>query len=140
MSSTNSPVVSLELIQQWEAELKRQREVMSVAQNAIFALARMIESGKSLLGDAASDAPTAPPPAPVARQGPRSRSLYDAIVKIVDEALVPLTPKEIRAAIAKTSDASLITSENYLYTAIKRAADKGQIIKGEHGYEPGPLS
>jgi hypothetical protein len=71
---------------------------------------------------------------------PLSASLSAAIQRVVSQAAGPLTPKAIRNAIVHSPDAALIGSENYIYTAIARAAAKGEIIKTGDGYAPVPPS
>ena len=64
-----------------------------------------------------------------------SKSLVEAVVKAVDNAKGEhLEPKEIRKMVHEQGDGSLITNENYLYTAIKRAADQGRIDRKGGSY------
>ena len=63
-----------------------------------------------------------------------SKTLIDAVVKAVDKSPSVLSPKGIREAVHAQGDGDLITNENYLYTAIKRAADQGRIDRTNGGY------
>jgi hypothetical protein len=68
--------------------------------------------------------------------GGTSTTLIDAVVKAVTESERPLGPKGIRSAVIAQGDAHLITNENYIYTAIKRATDNGRIRKEGGFYGP----
>ena len=62
-------------------------------------------------------------------------SLNDRIEQAVKASSRPLSPKQIREAVSQGGGVAL-GSENYLYTAIKRLADRGKIVKTDQGYVP----
>ena len=64
----------------------------------------------------------------------QSRTLVEAVIKAVENASTPLSPKDIRKAVKAQGDGHLIANENYIYTAIKRAADNSSIAKIGDGY------
>lgn len=59
----------------------------------------------------------------------QSATLIEAVIKAVANSPAPLSPKAIREAVKMQGDGHLITNENYIYTAIKRAADNNHIFK-----------
>lgn len=68
-------------------------------------------------------------------------TLSDAIAHILRISQVAMSPKDIRLAISTHGFEPLLGSENYLYTAIKRLADRGLIVRTDHGYvAPSPGS
>lgn len=140
----NSSLPTPDQIRAWEVERDKQMGIAGEATRIATALSRMIDAASALSGGSKEIAhPVTPDGKVLAAESvgkPQSRSLYDAIVKVVTTAQLPLAPRDIRQALLAGPDASLVTSENYLYTAIKRVADKGLIVRGVRGYEPGLLS
>lgn len=67
--------------------------------------------------------------------GETGLSLNDRIEQVVRASSRPLSPKQIRDAVSKGAGVAM-GSENYLYTAIKRLADRGKITKTDQGYVP----
>lgn len=68
-----------------------------------------------------------------------SVSLIEAVAKAVRESPRPLTPAHIRRQIERQGDGRLLTSQNYLYTAIKRVVARGDIVRMRDGtYRPAP--
>lgn len=61
-------------------------------------------------------------------------SLNDAIRYVLGRSQTAMSPKDIREALIGGGFGELMGSENYLYTAIKRLADRGLIAKTAHGY------
>lgn len=124
--------IAAEQLEDWEAELARLHQGMAAMADRADTLSQMIALAKKLRGDPTPvQKPVHTPRVSTPRSG---RTLYDAIVDVVGKSSEPMTPKMIREAILKSEDASLISSENYLYTAIKRVADKGDIFKEGRGY------
>jgi hypothetical protein len=62
-----------------------------------------------------------------------SSSLIEAVSKAVRESERPLAPAQIRKQIQRQGDGHLLSSQNYLYTAIKRVAEKGEIVRSRDG-------
>ena len=114
----NTPLLTREDVLRWKDELAE-------AQGKVRELTRKLEAAAVFMPEAAA-------PEPSSQRG--GASLYDAIEAVVGKAPRPMSPKAIRNAITHSPYAGLLTSENYLYTAIKRVADKGKIVKQGDGY------
>jgi hypothetical protein len=120
----------------WQAELAGLNEQVARLQAKSAELRRKLEAAAVFMK---SDEPISlPQEGPVRVPQPKSSTLYLAIEKVVLESAVPMTPKMIRSAILHSQDAPLVASENYLYTAIKRLADRRVIVREDRGYVPGP--
>lgn len=135
-AKSSIPLLTVEQVTAWEKEREAVRKAIADARAKEVELTRKLEAAAVFMDVASvlADESKAPDLAG------ESRTLVDAIVRVVLASSEPMSPKMIRNAIAHSADAALMSSENYLYTAIKRAADKELIYKGERGYEPGLLS
>jgi hypothetical protein len=73
-----------------------------------------------------------PASAAIAQPEDAEATVGDWVLKVMRESKRTMTPREIRAAIARSGGP--LGSENYLYTAIKRETDKDRIVKFGDGY------
>ena len=133
------PILTTEDVERWRSELAELNERISVAQLAAAVLLRKLDAAAVLMPEL-EDAQSSSWRKDSEASASSGATLYDAIQRVVAASRSPMTPKMIRNAIAHSADAGLIGSQNYLYTAIKRVADKGLIIKEDEGYVLGPLS
>jgi len=127
------PLLTEEDVLRWKADLNRLEGEIEAASRAAAELRRKLDAAAVFMPQAQIE----PPQQAALFQD--AITLVDVIEMAVKEAPGPLTPKAIRNAIRHGPHSALLTSENYLYTAIKRVADKGKIIKGDRGYVPGPF-
>jgi hypothetical protein len=130
-SAPRKPLLTEEDVARWREERDLLREEIAAAQAKMAELTRKLEAAAVFMDiDVSAFEPLAqkaPEPVP-------SSSLYAAIARVIEASSAPMTPKMIREAILAGPDAGLIRSENYLYTAIKRLADKASITKQGDGY------
>lgn len=63
-------------------------------------------------------------------------TLLDLIIQIVNESVDPMLPKEIRDRIKALGHGDLLSSTNYIYTALSRAVGRGLIDKQGDYYLP----
>jgi hypothetical protein len=121
-------------VMRWREELSEAQHIIVDQQERAAKLLRKLEAAAVFMP--AEEMPPGVRPGSGATVD-KSATLYDAIVKVVLAAHnTPMSPKMIRNAIAHSPDADLLSSENYLYTAIKRAVDKDLLAREGKGYVP----
>jgi hypothetical protein len=131
-----TPLLTAEDVFQWRKELGETNDVIAAAQAKAARLAHLLEHAAVFMpADQAQTVQVTAMPGVG-----KSATLYQAITRAVGAGGRAMSPKMIREAIENSDDAHLLGSENYLYTAIKRVADKTEIIKQGDGYVLGPAS
>lgn len=113
-------------------------------QKELLALTRQLEAVETLaphlMASSAPEQPNLPQMEP--EQKPEgSSSLVEAVLRAVRGSNRPIVPSQIRQQIERQGDGHLLSSQNYLYTAIKRVAERGDIIRANDGtYRLAPTS
>jgi hypothetical protein len=125
-------VVTTDDVRRWRADKDELAAKIHQSTQDILMLNRKLEAAAILFPDLEEGAPfelraesaTEPVAETQSVEAPRAPSLIDEISVVMAAANRPLAPIEIRDALTKRGHQ---LSQNYLYTAIKRAAEKGKI-------------
>jgi hypothetical protein len=126
-------VVTTDDVRRWRADKDAVAAQIQELNQQFAMLNRKLEAAAILFPDLEESAPfelrveresetIAEPPC---ADAPRSLSLADEIILVLAASNRSLAPFEIRDALVKRGHQ---LSQNYLYTAIKRAAEKGKIL------------
>jgi hypothetical protein len=110
-------------------DMQRWREEISQARALIEDRTRKLDAAAVLIGAE---------PESATRHETQVTSVGDWVFKVVRESDHPLAPASIRRRIEEAGGP--VGSENYIYTAIKRAADRRLIIRTPGGYIPAAKS
>lgn len=118
-STPATVLLTAEDVQQWQKELV-------AAEVVVAELKRKLEAAAVFFPQEPKILPTS------VHERMSGGSLSEAILVTISRSPVAMTPREIRDALTKAGFE--LASENYLYTAIKRLADRNLILKTDHGY------
>lgn len=125
-------ILTREQVVAWRDELAAAERLIEETQERAARLRRLLEAAAIFM----PDEPLTPLASELVKVGEPTPTISDFIERLVQEATRPLTPKDIRREL-KRLHPGLLSNDNYLYTAIKRLADKHRITKEGDGYVPG---
>jgi|GEM_PF-2553364 len=123
-----SNLLTAEVVRKLIEEKKQYREDMQEARARYMAVGSMLDSIRTLAPHLFHDTQRSFDNDKNTPEG-EDKTLLDVIIEVLAKARRPMTPKQIRSAIVAAGQGKMIGSENYLYTALKRGADRERIVK-----------